>query len=78
MNAVVMELAHQRTLCASRFLVAKHASSRASLAPTDLRCPESLRISQGMVDPKSSTPRCNKTRTWRVLFCFGFGGAGGI
>jgi hypothetical protein len=57
MNSVVMELVYQRTRCVSRFLVAKQTSSRASLAPTDLRCPESLRISQGMVEPKFPTPQ---------------------
>jgi hypothetical protein len=74
MNSVVMELALQRALCVSRFLVTKQASSRASRAPTGLRCLVRLRISQGVVELQSPTPRCNKTRTWRVLFCFVFGG----
>jgi hypothetical protein len=74
MDTVVMELVYHRTRSVSRFLSAKQASSRASLAPTDLRCPERLRISQGMVEPKLPISRCNKTPTWRVLFYFVFGG----
>jgi hypothetical protein len=50
MNLVVMELAPRRALCVSRFLVTKQASSRASRAPTGLRCLVRLRISQGMAE----------------------------
>ena len=57
MNLVVMELAPQRALCVSRFLVTKQASSRANRVPTGLRCLVRLRISQGMAELQIPNPQ---------------------